>query len=255
MAKPQPPTENNEEVEQDEFYPHSDPQSIKYRAIGASIIMVSCSLAWWLFLDHESKRYQSIESVVKEPLNVERFEIPPEVIQKQHDYQLRRQAENNTETMATAKRVEIVSESTDYQTVDRPKVEKAKKPVTVRQSEPSKLTKVTQQPVKKASVSETPKNTHSAKVISRQPPNVADAWVLQLGSFTDKKNAESLRQTLYKSDISAYIKRFNIDERVIYRVIVGPKLDRDSVEKMQSKVRKKSGIQPVIVKFKIGFEE
>ena len=78
---------------------------------------------------------------------------------------------------------------------------------------------------------------------------------MQLGSFTDKKNAEALRKKLYKSDITAYIKRFKVNGRVIYRVIVGPKLDRRSVENMQSRVRKKSGIQPLIVKFKVGFEE
>ena len=235
MAKKQAATQGEEA---DEFYTHSDPQSIKYRAIGASIIVISCSLAWWLFLDHESKRYQSIESVVNEPVNVERFAIPPEVIQKQKDYKERRDLSNETEAKPVADK--------------KPAKKLVKKPAKT----PVEKTAAKKQAVASAKPPVKLKNKPKPAIQkTKTAPKIADAWVLQLGSFTDKKNAETLRKKLYKSDISAYIKRFTVDGRKIYRVIVGPKLDRHSIEKMQSRVRRKSGIQPLIVKFKTGFEE
>jgi DedD protein len=240
MAKPSLASADHDE---DEFYTHSDPQSIKYRVIGASIILLSCSFAWWAFLDHESKRYESIESIVKEPLNIERFEIPLDVIEKQQQYKQRRQDSSvnpdalNSDDIASPSSTDKVSKpvaasiKTDNKVYDRPEVASVK-PMSVE-------------------VELSADSTQN----KRQLPALADAWVLQLGSFTDKKNAESLRQKLYKSDVSAYVKRFNLSGRAIYRVIVGPKFDRRSVEKMQTSVRKKSGIQPLIVKFTSGFEQ
>ena len=226
----------------DEFYTHSDPQSIKYRVIGASIIVLSCSLAWWFFLDHESKRYQSIEPVVKELVKVERFEIPPEVIQKQQAYKKRQEIKKSgTDKNVTAPvRTSLVS-TTNIE------------PLSSKTTKSSDNKSAKQSSDKPASRK---KNNVVQKAVTKKPEvTLSDAWVLQVGSFTDKANAEALRKKLYKSDISAYVKRFNINGRVIHRVIVGPKLDRHAVEKLQSRVRKKSGIQPLIVKFKTGFEE
>lgn len=233
----------------DEFYTHSDPQSIKYRIVGAAIILLSCSFAWWALLDHESKRYESIDAIVKEPLNIERFEIPLDVIQKQQEFQQRLETSNQASKPGSSDPTVVKQNAEQHADSGSMKVE----------SKDVKHTHQLTSKKPKASASSAQNDiikSHSMNASSsRTDPNLADAWVLQLGSFTDKNNADALRQKLYKSDIPAYVKRFDLSGRSIYRVIVGPKFDRRSVEKMQSSVRKKSGIQPLIVKFTSGFEQ
>ena len=213
----------------EDVYPHSDPQSIKYRVVGAIIILVTCSLAWWLLLDHDVKRYESVDSAITQPVNVERFEVPQEVIDKHHEYR-----EQSTLTDTQKKSVEVAKPST----------------------QPKQETKAAaKQSSKVVAKSTAPKPAVQKTQTNKTPSKLPEAWLLQLGSFTDKSNAETLRQRLYRSDIPAYIKTFNVEGRKIYRVLVGPKLDRKSVEAMEARVRKKSGLQPLIVKFKPGFEE
>ncbi len=218
----------------EEMYPHSDPQSIKYRVVGALIILISCSLAWWLLLDHDVRRYDSVDSAINKPVNVERFEVPQEVIEKHHEYRQRSTSDENNELVK-----------------ERPKKETnlASKPQKEKIATKAQPTKDVKKEPKK------PAAKPKIQTAKKSSPALPDAWLLQLGSFTDKANAEKLRQRLYRSDIPAYIKTFNVDGRKIYRVLVGPKLDRKSVEAMEAKVRKKSGLQPLIVKFKPGFEE
>jgi len=243
-------------------YPHSDPQSIKYRLIGAFIILVSCSTAWWLFLDHDLQRFQAIESASVNNIDIERFDIPVEAEQahvakreallaKQPDFldepssqQLAEKAAAESEKMGVG---EIVKSDAS---VDKAKLKptlnpKAKQNPAEQASKPVAPSKATESNTVKASASKPAINEVA----------LADAWVLQLGSFKDKANAEDLRKKLYKFDIPAYVKKFSVNNTAIYRVLVGPKLNRKAVEKMQSRVRQKAGIQPIIVKFKPGFEQ
>lgn len=53
----------------------SDFHTIKYRLIGAAIIVCALVLSWWLFLDHDVRRYQDIRDNQPEPLVIERFDI------------------------------------------------------------------------------------------------------------------------------------------------------------------------------------
>jgi DedD protein len=53
----------------------SDQQTIKYRIIGALVIAVCFSLAWWILLDHDIQRTDVQQLYIPEPLEIERFEI------------------------------------------------------------------------------------------------------------------------------------------------------------------------------------
>ncbi|MGB0449888.1 MAG: SPOR domain-containing protein [Porticoccaceae bacterium] len=52
------------------------------------------------------------------------------------------------------------------------------------------------------------------------------AWVLQAGSFEEKTKAEKLMQQLRDSGFKAFVKTATIDNKMFYRVYVGPKADK-----------------------------
>lgn len=55
-------------------------------------------------------------------------------------------------------------------------------------------------------------------------------WVVQAGSFGQNTNAENLRQKLADSGRDAFIEPYEVGERTLYRVRVGPFADRAVAE-------------------------
>lgn len=54
----------------------------------------------------------------------------------------------------------------------------------------------------------------------------APAWVVQLGSFASRENAEHLAGALRRKGYSAFVAEFHGSGRVLFRVRVGPEQDR-----------------------------
>ncbi len=80
-----------------------------------------------------------------------------------------------------------------------------------------------------------PSATAAAKAPAAPPPapprpsSVAhggEAWVVQLGSFASRENAERLASNLRTKRYSAYVSEFRGSGRVLFRVRVGPEQDR-----------------------------
>ncbi len=77
-----------------------------------------------------------------------------------------------------------------------------------------------------------------------------DTWVLQVASFKDKPNALMQRDKLRKSNISAvFVEQFYLDEQVIYRVRLGPFLNRDTAKIALNKVKAKYDLDGLIMKY------
>lgn len=53
----------------------TDFQTIKYRLVGAAVVVSSLVLTWWLFFDHDIRRHQHGDRTLPEPLVIERFNI------------------------------------------------------------------------------------------------------------------------------------------------------------------------------------
>ncbi len=199
----------------------SDAQSIKYRLIGAVVIVISFALAWLLLLDHDLQREQSWKTQVPEQLVIERFDI-----------------EEPKAPTIKAQEVKAVSTA----------VEKA--PVV--ESVPAVE--------KKKAVSRTKKTIESKKTTSNKYTKLdnsgkPDAWVLQVASFQDKNKAKTLQAKLLKDDFPAYVKEFNLPSAKIYRVFVGPKLSKDRARIMAKAIEKKQGLKTLLVSYKPGFAE
>jgi DedD protein len=77
-----------------------------------------------------------------------------------------------------------------------------------------------------------------------------DTWVLQVGSYKDRKKALSQRDKLRKSNIAAvFIEKFSIDNELVYRVRLGPFLNRDQSKVALNKIKAKYDIDGLIMKY------
>jgi DedD protein len=83
-----------------------------------------------------------------------------------------------------------------------------------------------------------------------EPRIGGENWVLQVGSFQDRSKAMSQRDKLRKSNIAAvFIEQFNNNNKVSYRVRLGPFVDRDLSRIAQNKIRAKHNIDGIIMKY------
>ncbi len=61
-------------------------------------------------------------------------------------------------------------------------------------------------------------------------------WAVQLGSFSDKDNAEKLAADLRKQGYAAFLSEVATDSGQLHRVRIGPQKDRESAEAMASRL-------------------
>ncbi len=63
-------------------------------------------------------------------------------------------------------------------------------------------------------------------------------WAVQLGSFSNKDNAEKLAADLRKQGYAAFLSQLSTDQGQLHRVRIGPQKDRASAEAMASRLAK-----------------
>lgn len=77
-----------------------------------------------------------------------------------------------------------------------------------------------------------------------------DTWVLQVGSYKDHEKALSQRDMLRKSNIAAvFTEKFILNGEPIYRVRLGPFLNRDQSKIALNKIKAKYDIDGLIMKY------
>jgi DedD protein len=63
-------------------------------------------------------------------------------------------------------------------------------------------------------------------------------WAVQLGSFSNKQNAEKLAADLRKQGYAAFLSQLKTSSGQLHRVRIGPQKDRESAELMASRLSK-----------------
>ncbi len=99
-----------------------------------------------------------------------------------------------------------------------------------------KLAQVKQQAKVKAKAVDKPVN---------KPAN-EQSWMLQVGSFSSRKNADKYRDELRKKGYKAQVIAETSKGKTIYTVRIGPDLSKSRMEKLRKKL-KKQGIDGYIV--------
>ena len=79
-------------------------------------------------------------------------------------------------------------------------------------------------------------------------PSAAQAgrWFIQVGIFGDEDNAKSLRDTLRKKGFATDAKQIQGDQGLLYRVRVGPELDKSRAEKTKIRLQL-NGLKGIII--------
>ena len=72
-------------------------------------------------------------------------------------------------------------------------------------------------------------------------------WVVQVGSFSSSENAQNLVARLRLLGLSSYDETISNDTTTIYRVRVGPFLDRDEAIRVEQQIRAELGIEGVVM--------
>jgi DedD protein len=88
-----------------------------------------------------------------------------------------------------------------------------------------------------------PINTLPEKSVLKQ------AWVVHLGSFRHKKNVEKLLLKLKNNGYTAFTKPIQTKNGPLIKVIIGPELIKNSLEKKIPALKKLTGVQGKIARF------
>lgn len=75
------------------------------------------------------------------------------------------------------------------------------------------------------------------------------AWTLQVATVSSYEKADALRQRLLQKSEKAYITSVSSGGKQLYRVCVGPKFERDELEKMQAGINAEFGVNTMLVRY------
>ncbi|TPW12483.1 MAG: DedD protein [Halothiobacillaceae bacterium] len=97
------------------------------------------------------------------------------------------------------------------------------------------------------------KNSPPVKTVAEVKPAMVttarsnQAWLLQVGSFSQRKNAEALRDKLTRSGYRAFVTQGKSGGKTISRVRIGPELLRPNADKLRKKLEGELNMQVVVV--------
>ena len=96
------------------------------------------------------------------------------------------------------------------------------------------------------------KITELSKPTIPEPPQTKtvegiSAWVVQVGSFSDSKNANALASKLKAAGFTAFVEQSSIKSGDIFRVRVGPELSKEKAEVINTKLQKEQSLPKAIV--------
>ena len=185
-------------------------RALKERIIGAVVLVIFAVLVVPVFLDGPPEQGAVV---------TERVLLPGQDEQKTQTVVLER---DRTEPVPAANSMQ--SETPQAEVQEEPEQE------TVRSPEPSSSTpRPVEKPVEKP-VEAKPKDEPAA--------SSTGMWAVQLGSFSNKDNAERLAADLRKQGYAAFLSQLDTASGTLHRVRVGPLKDRDSAEQMAARLQK-----------------
>lgn len=124
-------------------------------------------------------------------------------------------------------------------------------PLKVAKPQPEKITKSEPTRTKPANLKEVKppevKPKPVAKNTSTRPS--PSAWMIQVASLTNEKNAKKLVKELRKADLPAQMERVKLEGKQHYRIQVGPEVDHRLAEKMVAKIKKAFKLNPKLMRY------
>ena len=78
------------------------------------------------------------------------------------------------------------------------------------------------------------------------PAQGLGAWVIQVGSFNQSDNARKLRDRLRSAGYDTFIERVETPKGVVFRVRVGPFLERNRAESLRDTINKQQNLKGIV---------
>ncbi len=75
------------------------------------------------------------------------------------------------------------------------------------------------------------------------------AWIVQLGSFTEEDNAQSLNEKLRTAGYPSFVEPLKRDGKISYRVRVGPEIKRSEADMLLKKLKEKMQLDGIVVSY------
>lgn len=75
------------------------------------------------------------------------------------------------------------------------------------------------------------------------------AYALQVATIGERERAETLRDELLKAGYKGYLQRLRRDERTLYRVLVGPRYQRDDLAPVKEAVDRTWRVESLIIRY------
>lgn len=84
---------------------------------------------------------------------------------------------------------------------------------------------------------------------SASAPTTADEWVIQLGSFSSKKNADDLQAFLVKKGFRAFVEQGGQSSDKVYRVRIGPEKEREHADALRERVEHETQLRAIVLRY------
>ncbi len=107
----------------------------------------------------------------------------------------------------------------------------------------SKLSKL---PNNKRDVTRLPKPKVLKQLEAKKVLHKMERWFVQLGTFGDKSNAMALQKKIIGQGFPVKVKSVSTAKGVMYRVIVGPELNRKRAEQLKLKIDKLNKLTSIL---------
>lgn len=190
-------------------------KALKERIIGAVVLVTFVVLIVPIFLDGPPKEGEIIS---------ERVLLPGQEDQDTKTVVLDRERSEPIPIASSSSANSDVVAAESTPAVEEPVVEEKPEP----------------RPVVAKSTPEPAKVEEPAPEVREEKPQPAASatgmWAVQLGSFSNKENAEKLAADLRKQGYAAFLSQLTTGNRQLHRVRIGPQKDRAAAEEMAARL-------------------
>jgi DedD protein len=82
-----------------------------------------------------------------------------------------------------------------------------------------------------------------------QPSGTPSGWIVQVASFANRENAETTVARLREAGFDSFQEQTRVGDKVLYRVGVGPEIDRARAEDLQARVAEATKLKGIVRRY------
>ena len=101
--------------------------------------------------------------------------------------------------------------------------------------------------------------TEEPPQITEEPPNPNKVpettemgqmnWIVQIGSFSSKDNAEKLNQKVKKAGFRSFVNPIIVGEKTMHQVCLGPEYDMAAANELSKEIKNKMKLNGIVKKY------